>query len=169
MKAISLRTQLGLVGAGYAGVLVVATGLVFARYMQYALHPQDAAAYGTMWGFGDWLLALFIGFMLLVPTFVLALLVRQQESVYTRYANVMLGLSLTLPISVGLMAIPAVGQGNTMLGEISMYRLLCSPVVIIALIFSRLLAGFGRAKRLTLYALLIEAGTLGVVVALMVI
>jgi hypothetical protein len=47
-----------------------------------------------------------------------------------------------------------------------MDRLFCSPVVIVGLVVSRLLARFDRAKRLTLYALLIEVLTLALTVAL---
>jgi hypothetical protein len=42
------------------------------------------------------------------------------------------------------------------LGEICLERLFGSPFVVVGLGFSRLLARFDRAKRLTLYALLIE-------------
>jgi hypothetical protein len=167
MKAISFRSQLWLVGMGYAVVVAAAAVLVGLRYLQYVTHRADAAAYSTMWGFGDWMLAIFIGCMLLVPTFALAVIARKNEHFYTAYSKVLLGLSLTLPLGAGLMAIPAIGQGQDLVGDICLYRLLGSPVVLAALGFSRLLARFARAKWLTSFALAIEAVTLAVVLVLL--
>lgn len=42
------------------------------------------------------------------------------------------------------------------LGETCLDRLFVSPLVAVGLVFSRLPARFDRAKRLTLYALLVE-------------
>jgi ABC-type maltose transport system permease subunit len=47
-----------------------------------------------------------------------------------------------------------------------MDRLFASPIVITGLAVSRLLARFGRAKRLTSYALLVEVGTIALLVTL---
>ncbi|HWZ83985.1 MAG TPA: hypothetical protein VNW47_15240 [Terriglobales bacterium] len=58
------------------------------------------------------------------------------------------------------MSIPAVGQSTMLLGWICLDRLFASPLVVVGLAFSRLLARFDRAKRLTLYALLVEVLTL---------
>jgi len=155
-----LRAQLGLVGAGYALVLAAAAAMVFTRYLLYVEHPQDAAAAGGMYAFGDVMLEVLIACMLLVPTFVLVLVIRKHENLSITYSKVMLGLSLTSPICLGVLSIPAVNQGSWALGEIFMGRLFVSPVVVVGLVFSRLLAQFDRAKRWTLYALLIEVGTL---------
>jgi len=143
---------------------VTAALLVFARYLLYVNHPQDVAAAGGMYAAGDWMLEIIIGCMLLVPTFALALVVRKSENLSTGYSKVLLGLSLTAPICLGLLCIAAVGQRTMLLGWICLDRLLCSPVVIIGLVVSRLLARFDRAKRLTLYALLIEILTLTLMV-----
>jgi hypothetical protein len=166
MKPIPLRTQLRLVAAGYAIVLAIATLLVFMRHMLYVNHPADVAAAGGMYAGGDWMLELMIGCMLLVPTFFLALVTSKSEDLYTAYSKIVLGLSLTAPICLGLLSIPAVNQGTMILGWICLDRILCSPVVIMGLLVSRLLARFDRAKRLTLYALLIEVLTLALTVAL---
>jgi hypothetical protein len=166
MKSIPLRTQLGLVAASYAVVLATAALLVYVRHLQYVNHPEDVAASSGMYAAGDWMLEIIIGFMLLVPTFVLVLVIRKSEHLYAGYSKVLLGLSLTAPISLGLVSIPAVGQGTMALGWICMDRLLCSPVVIVGLVVSRLLARFDQAKRLTFYALLIEVLTLVLTVAL---
>jgi hypothetical protein len=166
MKPIPLRTQLRLVAAGYAVVLAIAALLVYQRHLLYLNHPEDVAAAGGMYAAGDWMLEIFIACMLLVPTFVLVLVIRKSENLYTAYSRILLGLSLTAPISLGLLSIPAVGQGTMLLGWICMDRLLCSPVVIVGLVVSRLLARFDRAKRLTLYAVLIEVLTLALTAAL---
>jgi hypothetical protein len=166
MKPIPLRAQLGLVAAGYAAVLATATLLVYARHLQYVNHPEDVAASSGMYAFGDWMLEIFIGCMLLVPTFFLALVTRKSENLYTGYSRILLGLSLTAPISLAVLSIPAVGQGTMVLGWICLERLACSPIVIVGLVVSRLLARFDQAKRLTLYALLIEVVTLVLMAAL---
>ena len=82
MKSIPLRAQLGLVAAGYAVVLVTAALLVYARHLQYVNHPEDVAASSGMYAAGDWMLEIIIGFMLLVPTFVLVLVIRKSEHLY---------------------------------------------------------------------------------------
>jgi hypothetical protein len=166
MKPIPLRTQVRLVAAGYAVVLVTAALLVYMRHLLYVNHPQDAAAAGGMYAAGDWMLEIFIGCMLLVPTFVLALVIRKSEPLYTVYSKVLLGLSLTAPLCLGVLSTPAVNQRTMLLGWICLGRLLCSPIVIVGLLVSRLLARFDQAKRLTLYALLIEVLTLALMATL---
>jgi hypothetical protein len=166
MKPISLRAQLGLVAAGYAGVLATAAFLVYMRHLLYVNHPDDVAAAGGMYAAGDWMLEIFIGCMLLVPTFVLVMVIRKSEPLYVGYSRVLLVLSLTAPICLAVFSIPAVGQGTMILGWICLDRLLCSPIVIVGLVVSRLLARFDRAKRLTLYALLIEVLTFALTAAL---
>src|ERR1700716_93689 len=166
MKSIPLRTQLRLVAAFYAVVLATAALLVYERHLQYVNHPEDAAASSGMYAAGDWMLEIFIGCMLLVPTFILVLVIRKSERLYAGYSRFMLGLSLTAPICLGVISIPAVSQGTMILGWICMDRLFCSPVVIVGLVGSRLLARFDQAKRLTLYALLIEVLTLALTAAL---
>jgi hypothetical protein len=166
MKPIPFRVQLFLVAASYAAVLAIATLMVFGRYILYVRHPQDVAAAGGMYAAGDWMLEIFIACMLMVPTFLLALVIHNSENLYTRYSKIMLALSLTAPLCLGVLSIPAVAQGTMLLGWICLGRLLASPIVIVGLGFSRLLARFDRAKRLTLYALLIEVLSLVFMAAL---
>ena len=160
MKSIPLRTRLGLVAAVYAVVLATAMLLIYKRHLQYVNHPEDVAASSGMYAFGDSMLALFIGCMLLVATLILALVIRNSENLYTGYSKILLGLSLTAPICLGVLTIPAVNQGRTVLCEICIERLFGSPIVVVGLVVSRLLARSDPAKRLTLYALLIEVLTL---------
>jgi hypothetical protein len=166
MKPIPRRAQLGAVAAGYAMVLLVAAMLVYERHIQYVNHPADVMSYGGMYAFGDLMLGLFIGGLFLIPTFLLALVIRKSETAYTRYSLTLLGFSLTAPICLGVFLIPAVNQGNSFLGWFCMGRLLASPIVIAGLAVSRLLARFGCAKRLTSYALLVELGSIALLVTL---
>ena len=135
--------------------------------MQYVNHPADAAAAGGMYAAGDWMLELFIVGLFLIPTFLLVLVIRKSETAYTRYSQALLGVSLTAPICLGVLLIPAVGQGNTFLGWFCMDRLFASPLVVVGLAVSRLLARFRRAKRLASYALLVEIGTIALMVMLL--
>lgn len=160
MEASVLRTRLYWVGGGYAAVAALSAALIVARYLQYVTHPADAAQYGGMWAGGDLMLELFITGLLLVVTFFLVLVIRKEERAYTVYSKVLLGLSLTAPLSVGLISIPAVSQGTGWLGYACMFRLFASPMVIVGLGGSRLLARFSRAKRLLSYSLIIEGLTL---------
>jgi hypothetical protein len=171
MKPVPLRVQLILVAAGYAAVLAIATVMVYARHMQYVNHPEEVVASSGMYAAGDLMLEIFIGCMLLVPTFFLVLVIRNSEALYNRYSLILLGLSLTAPLCLGVFSIPAVSQetvdrGTMLLGEICLDRLFVSPLVVVGLVFSRLLARFDRAKRLTLYALLVEVLTLVFMTAL---
>ena len=137
MKPIPLRVQLMLVAAGYAAVLAAAALMVLVRYLQYVNHPQDVAAAGGMYAAGDLFLEVFIACMLLVPTFLLVLVIRNSENLYTGYSKILLGVSLTAPVCLGVLSIPAVNQGPMLLGEIFMARLFSSPFVIVGLGFSR--------------------------------
>ena len=160
MEASVLRTRLYWVGGGYAAVAALSAALIFARYLQYVTHPADVAQYGGMWAGGDLMLELFITGLLLVVTFFLVLVIRKEESAYTVYSKVLLGLSLTAPLSVGFISIDAVSQGTGWLGYACLFRLFASPMVIVGLGASRLLARFSRAKRLLSYSLMIEGLTL---------
>ncbi|HET9306453.1 MAG TPA: hypothetical protein VFO46_10535 [Candidatus Sulfotelmatobacter sp.] len=155
-----LRTRLYWVGGGYAAVAALSAALIVLRYLQYVTHPADVAQYGGMWAGGDLMLELFITGLLLVVTFFLVLVIRKEESAYTVYSKVLLGLSLTAPLSVGFISIDAVSQGTGWLGYACLFRLFASPMVIVGLGGSRLLARFSRAKRLLSYSLIIEGLTL---------
>jgi hypothetical protein len=169
MKSMPVRAQLRMVAGFYALVLATAALLVYWRHLQYVNHPEDVAAFsGGMYAAGDAMLGIFIAGILLVPTFVLVLVIRKSEHLYAGYSKILLGLSVTAPICLAVLSIPAVNRGMMVLGEICMYRLLGSPIVIVGLVVSRLLARSGQAKRLTLYALLIEVVILTVAAALFV-
>lgn len=165
---IPWKIQIALVACGYAAVLGIAAILVVSRYVQYAEHPADAAQYSGMWAGGDLMLELFICGMLLAMTFLLVLVIYKFETAYTNYAKVVLALSVTLPASVGLIAIPAVGGGISLVGWACLFRIFASPLVLMGIGMSRLFARFPRAKRITNYALLIEVLTLVFMVLMLV-
>ncbi len=149
-----------MVAFGYASVLAVSAALIVVRYFEYLTHPADVAAAGGMYAGGDLMLEAFIGGMLLVVTFFLVLVIYKWESAYTIYSKILLGLSLTAPLSVGLLFIPAVSQGSSLLGGACMFRLFASPMIVVGMGMSRVFARFPRAKRLTVYGLLIEVVTM---------
>ncbi len=155
--------QLCLVAASYAVVVVISALLIFERYLQYVMNPQDAAAASGMYAGGDLLLEMFICFLFLVPTAALVWVIRKSEPAYTAYAKVLLGLSLTAPISAVLLFIPFLNQWYW--GDVCIFRLFAIPIVFVVLIFSRWLTRFARPRRLISYALLIEGLTLVVILA----
>jgi len=152
------RLQLRFVKASYAVVVVVSSLLIYKRYLQYVRNPQDVAASSGMYAGGDLMLEIFICFLFLVPTVALVFVIRKSESAYTAYAKVLLGLSLTAPISVVSLAIPVLNQWYW--GDAFIFRLFAIPIVVVVLIFSWWLTRFARARRLISYALLIEGLTL---------
>jgi hypothetical protein len=168
MKAIAMRRQLGLVAAAYTAVLVTATVLIYERHMQYVKNPQDAMASSGMYAGGDLILEVFIGCMVLLPTGILVIVLRKSDELYTRYAKLLLGVSVTAPVSLALFMIPAVSQGTSLLGQICVDRMFASPLVLAGLAFSRLLARSDRAKQLTMHALLVETLTLLLMVGVVV-
>ena len=167
MSQAASRTGLYLVAGGYAAVVLVAVALIVMRSVQYATHPADAAQYGGMWAGGDLMLEWFITGLLLAVTFFLVLVIRGDESAYTKYAKVLLGVSLTAPLSVGVIGIDAVSRGTGWLGFACMFRLFASPMVVVGLAGSRVFARFPRAKRLISYSLMIEVLTLVGIVGLL--
>jgi hypothetical protein len=167
MEPVSLRAKLSWVAAGYAAVLAASTFLVAWRYLQYAWHPQDANQYGGMWAGGDMILGVFIFCLFLVPTFFLVLVARKSEPLSINYAKVLLVFSFTSPLSMGLLAIPSIGQSNSLVGFACMWRLLGAPFVLAGMTGSRLLARFPRAKRLCSYAALIEGAALIAMIVLL--
>src|SRR5215469_9183193 len=111
MLRIPFRIQLALVASAYAAVLGISALLVILRIWQYRMHPDDAAQYGGMWAGGDLALEFIICAMLLAVTFVLVLVIYKHETAYTNYAKAVLAISVTLPLSIGVIAISAIGQG----------------------------------------------------------
>jgi hypothetical protein len=160
MGRIPWKIQIGLIAFGYAVVMGISALLIVWRCLQYEEHPADVAAYGGMWAGGDLMLEFFICGMLLAVTFFLVLVIYKHEAAYTHYAKALIALSMTLPASVGLIAIPAVNEGNSLVGWACLFRVFASPMVLVGLAMSRVFARFPKARRMTNYALLVEVLTL---------
>jgi hypothetical protein len=161
LSAILRRAGMGLVVVGYAGVLLIAAALI-ARRCLAGLRDPDMFS-GGMGAGGDWFLELFLVGLLLVPTFLLALLIRNSETAYTKLAKILLGFAIAAPVSVAFMAIPAIGQSNrfpgSLLGYVCLYRVFAFPMTVVGLAGCCVLAKFKRPRRLILYSLLTEIGT----------
>jgi hypothetical protein len=165
VEPISWRAQRWFIGLGYAAVFVVSAGLVLARYLLEITHRAEVAAAGGMYAAGDIFLAIFIIGLFMVPTAFLVWAMAKFETFYTKYSQVLLGLSLSAPVCLGLFHFGGnyVSQG---LNLFCLCRLVLSPFILVGIGVSRLVARFDRAKKLTSYALLIEGLTLGIAVAL---
>lgn len=146
MDKIPWRVQLGFVVASYAAVLAFAAVLITVRHLAALRDPGSFN--GGMVAAGDWMLVIFIGGLLLIPTIFLAFVIRKREAIYARVSTVLFGLSLTAPISLGLLLVPAIAQSETSLGFFCFYRLSSTPIVMTGLGVSRLLARSKLAKRL---------------------
>lgn len=165
MKSVSWQGQLGLVALGYAAMLVIAAALLYGRHLQELKYPAEAS--GGMWAAGDAFLYVFIACLFMIPTMFLIWITSKFEAFYTGYSKFLLGLSLSAPVCLGVFIIGEnhVAQG---LGDLSLFRLLGSPFILVGIGISRLVARFDRAKRLVSYALLIEGLTIGIAVALLI-
>ncbi len=163
MEGSPSRRQLRFVAGGYSVVVAVSALLIYQRYLLYLRTPQDVAAAGGMYAGGDLLLEIFISFLFLAPTIALVFVIRKSEAAYTAYAKLLLGFSLTAPISVGMLITPVLNQWYW--GDACIFRLFAIPIVVAPLIFSRWLTRFSRPRRLISYALLVEGLTFVLIVA----
>ncbi|HUB02043.1 MAG TPA: hypothetical protein VL983_05135 [Terriglobales bacterium] len=155
------RAGMGLVVVGYAGVFAVSAALIARRYLAGLRDPDMFS--GGMGAGGDWFLELFLVALFLIPTFLLALLIRNSETAYTKLAQILLGFAIAAPICVALMAIPAIGQTNkfpgSFIGSICLYRVFAFPMTLVGLAGCCVLAKFKRPRRLLVYSLGVEIGT----------
>jgi len=157
--------QLGLVALAYAAVLVVATTLLYGRHLQELNYPAEAS--GGMWAAGDAMLQIFIACLFMIPTAFLVWVIAKFESFYKAYSQLLLGLSLSAPVCLSVLTLGEnyIAQSVSIL---CLYRLLWSPLILVGIGVSRLVARFDRAKRLVSYAFLIEGLTLAIAVALVI-
>ena len=164
MKPNSWRAQLGLIGLAYAVVLVVSAGLVFVRHLQELQNPVEAT--GGMWAGGDLFLGIFIACLFMIPTVFLVWFMAKFEAVYTTYSQLLLGLSLSAPVCLGLFYFGKTHVSDN-LRVMCLSRLLCAPFILVGIVVSRVVARFDRTKKLANYALLIEGLTMAVGVGLL--
>ena len=154
------------VGAGYAAVSAVAVALLGARYLMERWNAAEVAASGGMYAFGDLLLWIFIACLFMIPTVGLVWVMAKSEAVYTTYSQLLVGISLSAPVCLSLVWL---GEKHVpqSLALVSLCRLLLSPFMLVVTGFSRCVARFDRAKKLTVYALIIEGLTAAGAVALL--
>ena len=157
MPATLSRQQVGVVVAAYAAVALISALLIFERYLVYVRNPQDVAAAGGMYAGGDLLLEIMICFLFFAPTALLVFFIRKSESAFTTYAKILLGFSITAPLSLALMFAPFMNQWYW--GDAIVFRLFAVPFDVVVLILSRLLTRYARARRLITWAMLIEGLT----------
>jgi hypothetical protein len=162
VKTISVRTQLWLVGLGYAAVVVIAGGLLLGRYWLERNNP-DAA--GGMYAFGDLILYIFVVCLFMIPTFFLVWVMARFEALYTAYAQLLVGISLSAPVCLSLFVFGKNHVSET-LGGLCFVRLVCAPFILVGIGVSRIVARFDRAKKLVSYALLIEGLSMAVGIGL---
>jgi len=150
VQAISRRIQLELIGAGYAAVLLFGVFEFFQRYLYTLREPIDSA--GGMAAFGDAMLTVFVALLFLVPTFFLLRWMAQADGIYAVYSKILLAVSLTAPLSMGLLAL---FHRSETVQNVCVTRFLWAPFLLLVMAMRRSLG-----KRLITWALLIEAGTL---------
>jgi hypothetical protein len=158
--------QLWLIAGGYAAIVAVAAILVLGRYLHEAALPAGAAA-GGMYAAGDGMLAIFIACLFLIPTFFLLRVMARFEAGFTTYSQLLLIFSLTAPICLALIYFDP-NRMPQMLGFVSLCRLVLSPLILLGIIASRLVARFPAAKKLASCAMLVEGLTLAVAVGLLI-
>jgi len=157
--------QLGAVAVGYAAVLVVAASLLYMRHLQELQYPAEAS--GGMWAAGDALLYVFIACLFMVPTVFLIWVTAKFEAFYTAYSKFLLGLSLSAPVCLSVFLLGENRVGERLI-NLSLYRLMWLPFILVGMGISRLVARFDRAKKFASYALLVEGLTLAIAVALLI-
>ncbi len=120
-----------------------------------------------MWAAGDAMLQIFIACLFMIPTAFLVWVIAKFESFYKAYSQLLLGLSLSAPVCLSVLTLGEnyIAQSVSIL---CLYRLLWSPLILVGIGVSRLVARFDRAKRLVSYAFLIEGLTLAIAVALVI-
>jgi len=151
----------------HLGLIVLAAALVLADWMYVihldnvwsAAHPQDAN--GGMAAFSVALYHFFHACMLMIAILWLILLMSRFETVYAAYSKFLFGVSVTLP---ALMAV-CFASPKWFVNPLFI-RLLVSPFFLVAMAFSRWMARFGAAKKLTFLAFLMEGAALGSAVVL---
>lgn len=156
--------QLWYVAFGYAAVAVIAAGLLLGRYWLERNNP-DAA--GGMYAFGDLILYIFVVCLFMIPTLFLVWVMARHEALYTAYSQLLVGISLSAPVCLALLYFGKDHFSET-LGSLYLVRLTFAPFIFLGVGVSRFLARFERAKKLTVYALVIEGLTTAIGIVLLI-
>jgi hypothetical protein len=130
-------------------------------------HAAEVAAAGGMYGAGDLMLYIFVVCLFMIPTFFLVRVLAKFEALYTAYAQLLVGISLSAPVCLSLFLCGKNHVSET-LGNLCFVRLVCAPFVLVGIGVSGIVARFDRAKKLVSYALLIEGLTMAVGIGLLI-
>ena len=133
------------------------------RYLYEFRHPDEVNASSGMWAFGDMMMWTFLFFIAMVPTIFLLRLIAKSEALYAGYSRLVLLFAVTAPLCIGLLAL---ASHDNVVAELCLWRLIWSPLILIAIAVSRIVARFNLAKKLLSYALLTEGLTLILTVTL---
>lgn len=148
---------------GYAAVFAVSAVVLYGRYLQERWVGPDAS--GGMYAFGDAILYIFVLCLFMIPTVFLVWTLSRAEGFDKTYFRLLLALSLTAPVSLGLLRL---GENYLLQGIVigCACRLLASPFILLGIGVSWLAARLDRAKRLASYAFVIEGVTFATAIAL---
>jgi len=135
------------------------------RYLYERYHPEEVVASSGMWAFGDLMIVAFLFLMTMVPTIFLLRLLAKSEASYNTYAKVLLGVAVTAPVCIAVLALLQHPDQN-LVGYTCQWRVVLAPFVIVALAVSRIAARFRLSKRLLSFALLTETLSFVLVIAL---
>lgn len=157
-KAIS-RTRLRRVACAYAAVLAFSAALIFERCLAYVRHPDDVAASGVC-GLAEtcsWKSSLAACFWKL--RFPRAGDRQCRGGLHDLLQNPDCAQRDISGVD-WFHGNSCIGQSDSILGYVCLFRALGSPMVLLGLAMSRLFARFPKPTRMTNYALLIEGATL---------
>jgi hypothetical protein len=158
--------QLLFIALAYAAVFVVSAALLYHRHLMEVNHAAEVSAASGMYAGGDLILDIFIAGLFLIPTIFLVRVMARFEVLYLAYSQLLLGISLSAPVCLSLLAFGEKHVAQS-LSNLCLDRLFWSPLILVGLGVSRLVARFDRAKKLTSYALLVEGLTVGIAVAML--
>jgi len=148
-----------MIGTGYAIVSTYAAWQLYERHAWEAAHAADVTAASGMYAGGDMLLDLWLAFLLMIPTIFLVRVISRFEAPAAAYSKILFLVSLSAPLCLG---ISLLGESRVPASLVvsCLERLLWSPFFLGLMFFSRIVAKFQNAKRLTSYALLSEGATI---------
>jgi hypothetical protein len=165
VKSIAWRTQLWFIALGYAAVFALLAALLLKNYLMRRYYPAESA--GGMAAFGELIGYVLIACLFMVPTAFLVRVMAQFEALYTTYSQLLVGISLSAPVCLSWLYFGKAHVSDN-LKLLCTCRLLCAPFVLVGAVISRLVARSDQAKKLTVYALVIEGLTAAGGIALLV-
>jgi hypothetical protein len=119
------------------------------RHRWEAAHPVDVAASSGL--LSDGTVDMLYAALLLVPTMFLIRLAARHETIYLWFSRCLLALSLTAPLFLLLLY-----TNRSLISDLCLQRLVLSPLFLIIIGGSRLMAQFDSVRRQLMVAFLIE-------------